>query len=153
MEVSQTLREQLDSKNLVGLRDILFGKLGFDISLTPDGVFEQTLSYILNHGILESELFETDDGWESPAETSEENLNAICAKLGENFSKEKLQAVRRMASTLFPEEKKKKTNDYTGTPRTSQESSGTIPKGAIIAAAAIAAVVVGAIVIATTISE
>lgn len=106
MVVTERFQRKIEEKDIVGLRDALFSKLSMDITLCDEGEFAQTLAYILKNGISESDLFEADDGYNIPLEVSEKNLSAICAKMGENFSKEKLTAAKKMAAILFGSEKK-----------------------------------------------
>lgn len=153
MVVTERLQRKIDEKDIVGLRDALFSKLSMDITLRDSGEFAQTLAYILKNGILESDLFEADDGYNIPLEVSEKNLSAICAKMGENFSKEKLTAAKKMAATLFGSEKRKEaapqSQETLSRSQQGRRKAAKFPKGVIIAAA----VLLGAIVLSIATSK
>lgn len=164
MSISKTLKDYVnsDERNLDDIRDSLFFAATRDPGFETGGDFELSLNYCLENGILESELFQEDDGREIPSDITEENFSTICAALRTNFSIEKLTAAKKMGRILYSEEQenvKKNTspqneatrvvhrterrNSQTARPTGNNKIKGNeIPTGAIIAAT-VAVVAIG----------
>lgn len=136
MSVPNSFKKVVQDRDLKEIRMQLFGILAFDLSLRKGGMFDEMLTYCLSHNISEGELFQDDDGEELPTEISKDNMSKICALMGNNFSKRKLEAAQRMGAVLYPEKKN---------PTQTIISNSTVPTGIIVAAAAVA-VVVGVII-------
>lgn len=117
MSVSDTLRAAVAEKNLADIRGSLWSCLAVDMNMT--GKFKESLDYVLSKGISESELFEADkDVGAYSTEPSEENFSELGGLLRINFSKEKVEALRKIGCTLYPpvEEKPKATSRNNNTP-------------------------------------
>lgn len=151
MAISDLLKKNVEKRDLEKIRTYLFSLMALDLGLQQGGRFDENLRYCLSHGISESELFQEDNGKELPTEISQDNMSKICALMGNNFSKRKLEAAQRMGAVLYPEKKNStqaiSSNSTEGrryTKRREPEHSS-VPTGVIVAAAA-AAVVVGVII-------
>ena len=111
MSVSDTLRAAVAEKNLADIRGSLWSCLAVDMNMT--GKFKESLDYVLSKGISEDELFEADkDVGAYSTEPSEENFSELGGLLRINFSKEKIEALRKVGCALYPpvEEKPKATS-------------------------------------------
>ena len=85
MDISENLKRAVAEKNLADVRGALWSCLMMDANMT--GLFKQSLEYVLSNGILEAELYEDDDG-----------------RIRVNFSKRKLDALKRIGRVLSPEQ-------------------------------------------------
>lgn len=160
MSVSKSLKEYVlsEQRNFDEIRDSLFFAATKDPGFKSGGDFELSLKFCYDNGISESELFQEDDGRVIPTDINEDNFSTICSFLRTNFSKEKLEAAKKMGRTLYPEESdevKKNTLTQNGATRTvhrterrsnqrgsysGKENTGRkeVPTGAIIAATVVA---------------
>lgn len=110
MSVSENLKLSVAQGNIGDIRIFLCSCIPFDRNMT--GSFKESLDYVLSNGISESELFEADkDVGEYSTEPSNENFSELGGLFLINFSKEKLEALRKIGCALYPpeEDKTKKT--------------------------------------------
>lgn len=120
MLISQNMIEAVNEKNIEAVRGYLWAEIVVDISMT--GSFLDNLTYVLSHGISESELYEEDDGEELPQLATKENFAKISGLLGVNFSKRKLDELKKMALVLYPNKKTEVRHGYDESARTQSKS-------------------------------
>ncbi|MBR2362143.1 MAG: hypothetical protein IKA80_05810 [Spirochaetaceae bacterium] len=158
MSVSETLKEAVSEKNIEKVRDRLWGQIIIDPTLSED--FKEAWDFCLRHGIREDELYQDHDGRDVNLEPTEDNFSLLAGALRTNFSKKRLEAVRKMGGQLHPKQgssipsqasdKAKSSNNgvtYRSVPKqekgdsSSQEDGGTgkIVIGIVLVAAAIVA--------------
>lgn len=97
--VSANMRQAVANKDIEAIRDYLWACIVTDISMT--GRFKTNLEWVLKH-IPVGELYEPDNNASYDTEPTKENFAHLSGMLKTNFSKEKLQALRKMASVLYP---------------------------------------------------
>ncbi|MBE6424208.1 hypothetical protein [Succinivibrio dextrinosolvens] len=115
MVISQNMIEAVNKKDLDAIRDYLWARIVVDVSMT--GSFIDNLTYVLSHGISESELYEDDDGQVLPQTATKDNFAKISGLLKVNFSKKKLDELKKMALVLYPDKKTKTRHAYEELPR------------------------------------
>lgn len=98
MTISANLESAVKSKNFPEIRNCLWTCLAFDISMT--GKFKENLQYVFRNGIQENELFEIDDSILFDENATEENFDKLAGLLRVNFSKRKLDALRKIGEEL-----------------------------------------------------
>lgn len=109
MSVNKDLKDDIEKKNLKAIRDDLWGYIVLDPTLTKS--FKTALQYCFDNGISESELYETHDGGNLNVEATKENFSKLSGELRSNFSKERLEKMKEIASIVYPplmEEKNQK---------------------------------------------
>lgn len=106
MSVNETLRqvveEAKETSDYSKIRDRLWARIATDLSLSGD--FKEALDFCIKSGIREADLYEGHDGRDVDLESSEENLSSLIGALRTNFSKERLEAVRKMGGKLHPKQ-------------------------------------------------
>lgn len=100
MNVSENLKAAVSNKNIADIRGALWSCLMVDTNMT--GRFKQSLGYVLSNGISESELYEDDDGTSFSEEPTETNFDTLAGLIRINFSKRKLEALKRIGCILSP---------------------------------------------------
>ena len=115
MSVSENLKSAVAARNIPDIRGGLWSCIAVDMNMT--GRFQESLDYVLAHGISEEELYDTDDVSKTFSEEATiENFSKLGGLLRINFSKKKLDALRKMGRILYPpqeeteESKKKRAN-------------------------------------------
>lgn len=98
MSVSETLRQAVSAKDIEKIRDRLWGQIIIDPALSED--FKEAWDFCLRHGIREDELYQDHDGRDVNLEPTEDNFSLLAGALRTNFSKERLEAVRKMGGQL-----------------------------------------------------
>ena len=102
MDISENLKRAVAEKNLADVRGALWSCLMMDANMT--GLFKQSLEYVLSNGILEAELYEDDDGKSFGEEATAANFDELAGRIRVNFSKRKLDALKRIGRVLSPEQ-------------------------------------------------
>ena len=102
MDISENLKRAVAEKNLADVRGVLWSCLMMDANMT--GLFKQSLEYVLSNGILEAELYEDDDGKSFGEEATAANFDELAGRIRVNFSKRKLDALKRIGRVLSPEQ-------------------------------------------------
>lgn len=100
MSVSENLKKAVEEKNIDDIRGCLWSCIAVDMNMT--GRFKESLGYALSNGINEYELFQDDDGTPFKTEASKDNFSELGGLLRVNFSKKKLDALRKMGLSLYP---------------------------------------------------
>ncbi|MCR5620346.1 MAG: hypothetical protein K6G18_00645 [Treponema sp.] len=100
MSVSENLKKAVEEKNIDDIRGCLWSCIAVDMNMT--GRFKESLGYVLSNGINEYELFQDDDGTPFKTEASKDNFSELGGLLRVNFSKKKLDALRKMGLSLYP---------------------------------------------------
>lgn len=123
MSVNETLRQAVEAAKETSdyskIRDRLWARIATDLSLSGD--FKEAWDFCIKSGIREADLYEGHDGRDVGLEPSEENLSSLIGALRINFSKERLDAVRRMGRVLHPRQEAGSTSvsaDQTNSSRT-----------------------------------
>lgn len=154
MSVSVKLRGAVVDHDLATIRDVLSSSIMLDPKMT-DG-FIEAIKYVLEHGITESELYEPDDGAVYSSEPTRQNFNKIFGLLGLNFSKKKLDDMKRIALVLYPESAKivpcEKNSSKTYNHKSSNSGNGHNVDESTSTPLVIGGIVVALIALATTIS-
>ena len=101
----KAIEEAVEAKDLNYIRGLLCSVLG-STDKDINSLFEEDYQYILNHGISEDELFQEDDGEEYSTEPSNENLDFLAGKFRVNFSKKKLESLKKMGRAIIEQEEK-----------------------------------------------
>lgn len=100
MSVSENLKKAVAEKNIDDIRGCLWSCIAVDMNMT--GRFKESLDYVCENGISEDELFQPDDGKPFKTEASKDNFSELGGLLRVNFSKKKLDALRKMGLSLYP---------------------------------------------------
>ena len=64
-------------------------------------MFKVSLDYVLSNGISENELYENDDGEIFDLEPTDDNFNKLGGALSTNFSKQKLNDLKKIGTALY----------------------------------------------------
>ena len=64
-------------------------------------MFKVSLDYVLSNGISENELYENDDGEIFDLEPTDDNFNKLGGALRTNFSKKKLNDLKKIGTVLY----------------------------------------------------
>jgi hypothetical protein len=105
MEANEELKAAVRDRNIPKVRRVLCACLMVDRAMT--GIFRSSLMFVSASGIPESELFEEDDGQPIGGETTEDAFDEMVGCLSVNFSKKKLNELRRIRKALDAGKKKK----------------------------------------------
>lgn len=100
MSVSDNLINAVSEKDIQSIRDCLAASIVFDPNLTRG--FSESLKYCLENGITEDELYERHDGRSLDRPATKEAFSDLCAELGTNFSRERVDAIRNVGRKLHP---------------------------------------------------
>ncbi len=103
--VRKAVEEAVSAKNIDYIRGLLCSVLGATDE-EFNSFFEGDFEYVLKNGITEDELFQEDDGAEYSTIPTEENLDALAGNLRINFSKKKLEDLKKMGRTIIAQDKK-----------------------------------------------
>lgn len=139
MSVSKNLEVAVSSRNIQNIRGCLRSCIMVDPSMSKE--FAESESYVLSNGIKENELYEIDKGGFSEEQT-EDNMSKLVGLLHLNFSKEKIDALKKIGHALYPPVPEEKKSPETG--RHPQQDIQTNWKTIrIVAGIIIAAVLIG----------
>lgn len=100
MSVSANLIKAVSERDMQTIRDCLAACIVFDPNMTRS--FPDSLQYCHEHGIAEAELYEKHDGRNLECAETTEAFSTLCAELGTNFSRERIEAIRRLGRKLHP---------------------------------------------------
>lgn len=100
MSVSERLKTSVKARDISAIRDCLWSRLVLDPNFTKG--FPESWKYCLDNGIIESELYEPHDGRPLPENVSDDNFSALSGQLSTNFSRERLNAIKRIGRALYP---------------------------------------------------
>lgn len=100
MSVSEKLKTAVKAKDISAIRDCLWSRIVLDPNFTKG--FPESWKFCLDNGIAEAELYEPHDGRPLPEDVSDDNFSALSGQLRTNFSRERLDAVKRIGRALYP---------------------------------------------------
>lgn len=100
MTVSENLKKSIEEKNIKAVRDCLLACIVIDPSMSKS--FNTSFQYCLDNGITEAELYEVHDNGNLDIEATKENFSLLCGQLRTNFSKERLEKIKEIASVIYP---------------------------------------------------
>lgn len=100
MNVSEELKKDVAEKNVAAIRDDLWSCIAFDCNFTKE--FKWAWDYCLENGVAEQEIYEPHDGRSLSSDMTKENFDKLCGELGSNFSKERLDEIRKIGRKLYP---------------------------------------------------
>lgn len=104
--VSAALKEHVKNGDIIAIRGVLQSKILMDHDM-EFGDFDKNLKFCLQNGISEDELFvKLDDSNPISDEVSQENFKAMYSYLGVNFSKERVECLKKITKALWPKEQK-----------------------------------------------
>jgi hypothetical protein len=102
--INEMLDNALKTKDTQGVRDTLITFIMQDEGFSK-GIFDEKVAYCLHHGISEAELFTAYDGAvlnTNAGEWTEAYYSSLKTKLRANFSRERLEHLRKVGKKLFP---------------------------------------------------
>ena len=100
MKVSDNIKAAVAAGNISDIRDCLWSATLLE--KVSSGNIQENLDYVLSHGVAAKDLFEEDDGEDFETAATEENYSHLGGLLSVNFSRRKLDALQKMARTLWP---------------------------------------------------
>ena len=100
MSISANLIKAVSERDMQTIRDCLAACIVFDPNMTRS--FPESLQYCHEHGVTEAELYETHDGRNLDCAETTEAFSKLCAELGTNFSRERIEAIRKLGRKLHP---------------------------------------------------
>ena len=109
MSVSEKLKTAVMAKDISAIRDCLWSRIVLDPNFTNG--FPESWKYCLDNGIAEAELYEPHDGRPLTEDVSDDNFSALSGQLRTNFSRERLDTIKRIGRALYPP----KPNEVNGT--------------------------------------
>ena len=86
-------------KDIFNIRSYLIAAIVADKTLKR---LEATIEYCVKNGIPESEIYDPHDGKEISNDVTEDNYKDLRADLNSNFSKERLDMLKKVAAKLYP---------------------------------------------------
>lgn len=97
--VTDNIKKAVASKDLFSIRSYLIALIITDKTLSRN--FKDCFEYCLKNGILESQIYEAHDGAKISNEISEDNYKNLRADLNSNFSKQRVEALKQIATQLY----------------------------------------------------
>ena len=134
MSVSERLKTAVKAKDITAIRDCLWSRIVLDPNFTKG--FPESWEYCLDNGIAEAELYESHDGRPLPEDITDDNFSALSGQLRTNFSRERLDAIKRIGRALYPP----KADDGNGTASASSGISHSYDVEQIVVSCAAAAI-------------
>lgn len=98
--VTDNIKKAVASKDLFSIRSYLTALVITDKTLS--GNFKDCFEYCVENGILESEIYEPHNGIELSDEITKENYKTLWGGLNSNFSRERVEALKKIAIKLYP---------------------------------------------------
>lgn len=98
--VTENIKKAVAKRDTFNIRSYLIANILIDESLT--GNFKDCFEYCVKNGIPESEIYEPHNGIEISNEATEENYKILWAGLNSNFSRERVEALKKIAIKLYP---------------------------------------------------
>lgn len=98
--VTDNIKKAVASKDLFSIRSYLTALVITDKTLS--GNFKDCFEYCVENGILESEIYEPHNGIELSNEVTKENYSKLWGGLNSNFSRERVEALKKIAIKLYP---------------------------------------------------
>jgi hypothetical protein len=142
--ITETLDEAITAKDIPAIKSVLSTCFVEDPGFSK-GTLDESIKYCLSHGITENELFDVHDGSifsDNPTEWTRDYYSSQRVDFRANFSKERLEHLRKVGKKLFPASQPRSPADVKKNYQTPERESE-IPSWVPIA---VAAVVVAAVV-------
>lgn len=98
--VTDNIKRAVTDRDLFRIRSYLTASTISDKGLT--GNFKDCFEYCVKNGIPESEIYEPHDGREISNDVTEDNYKNLRADLNSNFSRERVEALKKIAIKLYP---------------------------------------------------
>ena len=98
--VTENIKKAVANKDIFNIRSYLVANILGDKSLT--GNFKDCFEYCVKNGIPESEIYEPHNGKEISDDITEENYKKLRSGLNSNFSRERVEALKKIAIKLYP---------------------------------------------------
>lgn len=98
--VTENIKKAVDKRDIFNIRSYLIANILLDKSLT--GNFKDCFEYCVKNGISESEIYEPHNGKEISDDITEENYKKLRSGLNSNFSRERVEALKKIAIKLYP---------------------------------------------------
>ena len=98
--VTENIKKAVAKRDIFNIRSYLIANILLDKSLT--GNFKDCLEYCVKNGIPESEIYEPHNGVEISNDITEENYKKLRSGLNSNFSRERVEALKKIAIKLYP---------------------------------------------------
>ena len=86
-------------KDIFNIQSYLIAAIVADKTLKR---LEATIEYVVKNGIPESEIYDPHNGKEISDDITEENYKKLSSGLNSNFSKERLDMLKKVAAKLYP---------------------------------------------------
>ena len=86
-------------KDIFNIQSYLIAAIVADKTLKR---LEATIEYCVKNGIPESEIYDPHNGKEISDDVTEENYKKLRSGLNSNFSKERLDMLKKVAAKLYP---------------------------------------------------
>lgn len=99
MAINDSLVQAVEAKDMTKVRDRLWAWIAVDPSLSEE--FKEAWDYCIRNGIAEESIYERHDGRPVDLEVSKDNFSRLTGELSSNFSRERLDAVRKMGKKLY----------------------------------------------------
>ena len=97
---SKHIENAVANKDFFAMRGCLVANILVDKNLTT--IFKEDFEYCLSHGISESEIYEQHNGKDINGDYNKEHYDRLRAELTSNFSKERLDMLKKIAIKLYP---------------------------------------------------
>ena len=98
--ITANIKRAVAEKDIFKLQAYLIASIVVDETLKR---LDAGLQYCVKNGIPESEIYEPHDGREISDDITEENYKKLWAGLNSNFSRERVEALRKVAKQLYPQ--------------------------------------------------
>ena len=98
--VTENIKKAVAKRDTFNIRSYLIANILIDKSLT--GNFKDCFEYCVKNGIPESEIYEPHNGIELSDEVTKENYSKLWGGLNSNFSRERVEALKKIAIKLYP---------------------------------------------------
>ena len=98
--VTENIKKAVAKRDIFNIRSYLIANILIDESLT--GNFKDCFEYCVKNGIPESEIYEPHNGVEISNDITEENYKKLRSGLNSNFSRERVEALKKIAIKLYP---------------------------------------------------
>ena len=93
------MKKAVAEKNIFNIQSYLIAAIVADKTLKR---LEATIEYCVKNGNPESEIYDPHNGKEISDDVTEENYKKLRSGLNSNFSKERLDMLRKVAAKLYP---------------------------------------------------
>lgn len=100
MSITAEIKNAVAARDFTAIRDSLFALIALDPNFSDS--FKCNWNYCRDMGISENDIYETHDGRPLPGDITQDNFFILCGQLRTNFSKERLEMVKKIGRLLYP---------------------------------------------------